>query len=68
VFANDLRRTSCPGHCLRRPRKSLNNWRYRCRWMKIYHLLAAEPSQTIDIQHRDHPILHLDQPKFLQHL
>ena len=31
-------------------------------------VLAAEASQTFDIEHRDHPVLHLDQPRFLQHL
>jgi len=31
-------------------------------------VLAAEASQAVDIEHRDHPVLHLDQAGFLQHL
>ena len=31
-------------------------------------VLAAEASQTFDIEHRDHRYLDLDQPRFLQHL
>lgn len=32
----------------------------------LRHVLAAKPSQALDIEHRDHPIGYLDQPGFLQ--
>jgi len=28
----------------------------------LRHVLAAKPSQALDIEHRDHPICYLDQP------
>jgi hypothetical protein len=36
--------------------------------MKVCRVLASEASQAVDIEHRDHPVCHLDQPGFLQNL